>query len=108
MVGLGSNRQDPNKPFDHEVNVLRVDSKRGDQPIAVIVNYPCHPTVLSAENYLISGDFPSYMAKGISRFFPGCEAMFMQGAAGDISTRHNRRESTFKELSEWAKCLQEK
>ncbi|NLL98443.1 MAG: hypothetical protein GX223_03955, partial [Tepidanaerobacter sp.] len=105
LVGLGSNRQDPNKPFDHEVNVLRVDSKRGDQPIAVIVNYPCHPTVLSAENYLISGDFPSYMAKGISRFFPGCEAMFMQGAAGDISTRHNRRESTFKEAKRMGEML---
>lgn len=96
MVGLGSNRRNQAKPFDTEVKVMRVDSE-DDKPIAILVNYACHPTVLSAENYLVSGDYPSYMMKGIERVYPNCEAMFLQGAAGDISTRHNRRGSTFKE-----------
>ena len=104
LTNLGSNRRDPNKPFDSEVNVLRIDDEN-NQPIAAVVNYSCHPTVLSAENYLISGDFPSYMMKGISRFYQGCEAMFAQGAAGDISTRHTRRESSFNEAKRMGEML---
>lgn len=104
LVGLGSNRIDDVKTVDTSVNVIRIDNK-DNEPIAIIVNYACHPTVLSAENYLISGDFPSYTMKLISRVYPRCEVMFLQGAAGDISTRRNRRESTFQEAKRFGDML---
>jgi len=104
LVGLGSNRQDPNKTFDSEVYVLRIDNKY-DEPIAVVVNYACHPTVLSENNYFVSGDFPSYMMRGISKLYPKCEAMFIQGAAGNISSRYNRRSSGFDEARRMGEML---
>jgi len=104
LLGIGSNRQDPSKPFDSEVYVLRVDNK-DHEPIAVVVNYACHPTVLSESNYFISGDFPSYMMRGISKLYPKCEAMFVQGAAGNISSRYNRRGSGFDEARRMGEML---
>jgi len=104
LLGIGSNRQDPTKPFDSEVYVLRIDGKN-HEPMAVVVNYACHPTVLSESNYFVSGDFPSYMMRGISKLYPSCEAMFFQGAAGNISSRYNRKGSGFDEARRMGEML---
>lgn len=54
---IGLNRNDPAQPLDQEVNILRVDTLSG-QPIAVMMNYGCHPTVLGYQNLLYSADYP--------------------------------------------------
>ena len=56
-------------------------------------NFPCHPTVMSADNELASADF----AAGIEALLETDMAVFLNGAAGDISTRFTRREATFTE-----------
>lgn len=58
-----------------------------------VYNFPCHPTVTNAANLLVSADFVA----GIEKLLGGDMAVFINGAAGDVSTRYTRRESTFDE-----------
>lgn len=59
----------------------------------ILYNFPCHPTVLNAANLLVSADF----AGGVELLLDADMAVFLNGAAGDISTRFTRRESSFGE-----------
>lgn len=59
----------------------------------IIYNFPCHPTVLSAANTLVSRDFVGAIEEELGADM----AVFLNGAAGDISTRFTRRESSFEE-----------
>jgi len=75
----------PTSPFDPTVAVLRVDAANG-KPLAVLVNYACHPVVFGPDNRQFSADYPGTMAKTIeAELGPGVIAMFMQGGAGDIN-----------------------
>lgn len=61
----------------------------------ILYNYPCHPTVLSAANLAVSAD----LAWGIEQAVDADMAVFLNGAAGDISTRFTRREQSFQECA---------
>ena len=66
--------------------------------LLTVYNFPCHPTVMSAANLQVSADF----AAGIEELLGGDMAVFVNGAAGDISTRFTRRESSFEECRRMA------
>jgi len=86
VEGIGANRRDPKRGIiDNSVGVIRVDNTQG-KPMAVLMNYTCHATVLDWGNLLISADYPGY-AKGIVKEALGDEAvvMFANGACGDIN-----------------------
>jgi hypothetical protein len=76
----------PTAPVDPTVSVLRVDTTEG-KPLAVLVNYSCHPVVFGADNLQYSADFPGVMTKTVEQAFganpPLC--FFNQGAPGDIN-----------------------
>ena len=77
--------QIPSAPIDGTVSVLRVDTFAG-QPLAILVNYACHPVVFGSDNLQYSADFPAAMAKTVEEAFgsrPLC--FFLQGAPGDIN-----------------------
>ena len=104
LRGLGANRRDPNGYFDDRVTVLKIIDPTGEIRGA-LVNYTCHPTILDYRNYLISGDYPSYTQQALETLYPNCTPMFLQGAAGDVSTRHTRRSSTFEEAKRMGHLL---
>jgi len=86
VEGIGANRRDPKRGIaDKSVGVIRVDNFQG-RPIAVLMNYTCHATVLGYRNRLISADYPGY-AKGMVKEALGNETvvMFANGACGDIN-----------------------
>lgn len=61
---------------------LRTDG----QPLAILVNYACHPVVFGSDNLQYSADFPAAMARTVEEAFatePLC--FFLQGAPGDIN-----------------------
>ncbi|MGQ4892010.1 MAG: hypothetical protein ACP6IP_05925 [Candidatus Njordarchaeia archaeon] len=90
ISGSCSNRIDPNLESDREIITLRDIDKR-----FLAYFYTCHPTVLSGKNMLISGDFPSYTNKFISKILgENVIPLFFNGAAGDQSTRFVRRNQT--------------
>lgn len=70
---------------------IRTDSEKS----LILYNFPCHPTVTNAANLMVSSDFTA----GIESLLDADMAMFVNGAAGDISTRFTRRESSFAECT---------
>jgi neutral/alkaline ceramidase-like enzyme len=71
----------PNGPCDHEVLVVRLDSMDGN-PLATLVNYACHPTIMGPPNRLITPDYPGAMKRVVEQAVGG-KCLFLQGSAGD-------------------------
>lgn len=68
-------------------------------PSLVLAHFPCHPTILSAQNRLYSAEYPGVFVRGLQRLFPeGTTVCFFNGACGDISTRFTRRSQSFDEV----------
>lgn len=72
-------------PVDPTVTVIRIDSSDGT-PLAVLVNYACHPVVLGSDNQQYSADFPATMNRVVEEEMGGrAMSFFLQGAPGDIN-----------------------
>jgi hypothetical protein len=56
------------------------------QPLAVLVNYACHPTTLAWDNTLLSPDWVGAMRELITQA-AGVPCLFLQGASGDLGPR---------------------
>ena len=77
--------QIPTVPVDGTVSVLRIDTKTGE-PLAILVNYACHPVIFGSDNLQYSADYPAVMEKTVEDAFDGKPlCFFLQGAAGDIN-----------------------
>lgn len=79
-----------------QMRVLEVETRTR---CAVVYNLDCHPTVLHEENRLYSADFPGFAASIMPLFEPFVTMpVFLNGAAGDMSTRFYRQSSDFAEV----------
>lgn len=75
----------PNLPVDSTVLVMRIDDQQGT-PLAIVVNYACHPVVLGSDNLQYSADYVGVMAHKVEAAFGGAPiCLFVQGADGDIN-----------------------
>jgi hypothetical protein len=101
--GIGSNRNDPAKPGDPCLSVLIVET--GDGERALVYSAACHPTVLNAKNLLVSADFPGETSRLLERGAVKI-ALFLNGSAGDISTRYTRRGGGFDEVRRLGSLLE--
>jgi len=80
-----NNTMVPTAPVDPTVSVLRVDTAEG-KPLAILMNYACHPVVFGSDHLQYSADYPGVAMKTVEEAFGGQPlAMFMQGAPGDIN-----------------------
>ena len=87
QVDMNRNRHaklDP-KPRDTELAVIRVDDMTG-KPLALIVNFAAHPTVLAGTDLRWSAEYPGAMMKTVEAML-NTRCIFMQGAAGDMSAQ---------------------
>jgi hypothetical protein len=77
--------QNPYAPCDHEAGVISIQDKSGN-PLAIIMNWPCHGVVLGPDNYLITGDWPGAASRYIEEGSAGkIIAPVTVGASGDIN-----------------------
>jgi neutral ceramidase len=93
----------PTSPVDPTVTVLRVDRADGT-PLAILVNYACHPVVLGSDNRQYSADFPAAMNRTVEEAFGGRTlSFFLQGAPGDINPYHavTRVEEDAVKMRDW-------
>lgn len=103
-VGVGTNRNDPSGPHDDTAGVLALRAEDG-ATVAVLVDYACHPTVLSHDNLSYSSDFPGAARASAAAAVATLEGTeppavaFLQGAAGDASPRFTRRGQSFAEAA---------
>jgi neutral ceramidase len=79
-ISLGLN---PDGPVDRQVNLIRIQRPDGG-PIALVVNYAMHGTVMSGQNLKISGDGPGVVAAYLEEQLGGT-VLYVNGAAGNIA-----------------------
>ena len=83
----------PTGPIDPELMILRFETMRG-KPIAILINFSCHPVTLGPSNLLISADYPGYLRTFIEEA-ENTTMLFTQGASGNIRPFYSER--SFKE-----------
>jgi len=100
--GTMSIGENPKGPVDTEVGIIRLDTrcaKVSDRaPIAVVVNYACHPVILGPKSLAISADYPGQTRRVVEQI-TGARMLFVQGACGDINPLGGVRDSY--ENAEW-------
>jgi hypothetical protein len=83
-TGISFNRRRGDEgALDTEVMVL-LATDLNDVPLAVLVNFGCHPVVLRHDTLLYTADYPWAMMELVEAVYPGAVAMFAQGAAGNV------------------------
>ncbi|MCS7306378.1 MAG: neutral/alkaline non-lysosomal ceramidase N-terminal domain-containing protein [Thermoguttaceae bacterium] len=80
-VILGVN---PSGYADRRVPVLRAEDAEGKLQ-AVVFGCACHCTTLTGQHYVISGDYAGFAQEHIEKHYPGVQAMFIAGCAGDTN-----------------------
>jgi len=83
-IRLGHNHKGP---VDERLYVIRVDDADGT-PMALLMNYGCHPVVLG-RNTEISRDYPGYAVAIAERRFGGT-ALFTNGAGANVNPHFDR------------------
>jgi hypothetical protein len=81
---------DPNGPVDQTVPVLRVFGPNGKLR-GVLFGLSCHPSVLTYEFFMISGDYAGVAQAAWEKAHPGATGMFMQLCGGDQNTYPRRK-----------------
>jgi len=84
LPGYGRNRRKGNTLTDPQLTVVRIDTADG-KPLAALVNYTAHGTVLDADNMLASADWMGVAQALIEKDVPGVTAFYANGAEGDQS-----------------------
>jgi hypothetical protein len=84
-VGWNRNRHSrrEDRPVDNELLVVRLEDTKG-KPVAHLVNFAAHPTMIEARSLKFSADYPGALA-GLVEKETGVPCLFLQGAAGDLS-----------------------
>jgi len=78
----------PNALVDPTVAILRIDDMGGN-PLAILVNYACHPVLYGPDSRLYSADFPGVMTAVVQKAMGGkALCFFLQGGAGNINPTH--------------------
>jgi hypothetical protein len=87
---VGGNRYRPDGPHDTSFGVLEL-RRDDDTPAALLFDYASHPTVLGPDNLSWSADWPGATRRELAALIGRPVAAFLQGAAGDASSRFVRR-----------------
>jgi len=84
-ANLSINRRLASLPVDPAVVALDFRDA-GGKPVAGILNYGCHPTVLGPPNRMISADYPGKLSELIEEKHGGdFTSLFLNGACGDVN-----------------------
>lgn len=76
------NRRQDGQAIDKAVEVAWLRDLTG-QTVAILVNYGCHPVVMTADNLQISADYPGVVVRALEAKHGGT-AFFLTGADGNV------------------------
>ena len=79
---VSMNRRDPHWPIDPILRLALLDGEDG--PIASILNFACHATVLSGVNMMLSGEFPGAASRLLLEQ-TGAPCVYLNGACGNVN-----------------------
>jgi hypothetical protein len=90
-----------------DVTIIKATTLDGC-PLAVLFNYPIHPTVLTSQNRLFSSDFVGYAREEIQDLLGAyIQPIYFNGAQGGIIPLNSSEENHFKACSLLGKSLAE-
>ncbi|NUQ00140.1 MAG: hypothetical protein HUU35_09835 [Armatimonadetes bacterium] len=69
--------------LDPDIGIVRVDHADG-RPLALLFNYACHP-LIGVPGGGVTANFPGFACQVIEENLPGAMALYIQGAAGDVT-----------------------
>ncbi len=102
VSGVATNRVSSDGVIDKELTLMSLEYVGGGR--LLIINYACHPTVLGPDNVLYSGDLAGLTAELVQRYL-GADVIYLNGAAGNVSTRFSRNKQDFEEALRKASIL---
>lgn len=76
--GLNVNRRRKGGPTDPELRMIRVDDEEG-KPLAYVVNFSAHPTLLGPKNMQFSAEYPGQLARALEEGKPAPKDALSQG-----------------------------
>ena len=91
MPGVSAHRRSAAGPADDTALVVAAYSSHAPEPIATIVNFACHATILEHDTVDYSADFPGAVCDTLESLVGGV-GIYLQGCAGDVNpvyTRHD-------------------
>ena len=62
----------------------------GEIPFISMIVHNCHPTILHGDTPYFSSEYPGYVISELKKRMPNTNFTFIQGAAGDVSSRFTR------------------
>ena len=74
----------PSGHVDRSLPCLKVTTTEG-KLMATLFQVACHNTTLGSTNYALGGDFSGYAQEEVESLYPGTNAMFMTGCAGNAN-----------------------
>lgn len=80
--------------------VMRVDTAGGALK-ALLVSYATHPTILGADNFLLSAEWPGILQRDLEKAFPGSVSLFTNGAEGDQAPSGAQGSDAFDRMSDF-------
>ena len=86
------------------LTVIRFDGMNGDC-LALTVHFAAHPTILGADNMLLSAEWPGVLQRELERAFPGSKAFYLNGAEGDQSPVADLGADDFERIENYGKKL---
>jgi neutral/alkaline ceramidase-like enzyme len=81
--GKASIGLNPDGAVDRRIGLMRLEKQDGS-PLALVVNYPIHGTVLGDDNMQISGDVTGVVSEYVEQKI-GAPVLFINGAAGNLA-----------------------
>lgn len=85
LDGWNRNRRKGNTSYESALTITRIDTTVG-KPLAVLVNWTAHPTLMGPEDMMFSGGWPGHLQRTVEALIgEGVTAMYYNGAEGDQS-----------------------
>ena len=107
LEGMNRNRRGDNA-VDKELTVTRIDDSSGD-PIAVMVNWTAHPTIMDEDDMWVSGGWPGYLQRELEDWIGnGVVAMYYNGAEGDQSVIAQKGGSHYEKAEHYGRKIASK
>ncbi len=104
--GIGGNRLSADGVTDPEAGLLVVRPSDGDRPLALVIVYGMHPTVLHEDSTLVSADFVHYTRQQLrDRFGQPLTVLYHTAPCGNQSPRRFVRAQTFEEAERLGRAL---
>jgi len=89
---------------DDTLRIVRVDNLQGEIK-GLLLNFATHPTILGADNFALSAEWPGVLQRTVEENFPGAIALYANGAEGDQSPDGAKGEDAFAQTQDFGTRL---